>query len=113
MSTKQKYQDLTALAFEKTVIKGKASSILVFGADWSGNSEIMHSMMERVSEEFNSGILFYKVDVDESEDITSFFGVVNVPTTVMIKDGEVVEFMKGYVPAKKMRNKISEVYLEH
>ncbi|MFK7808216.1 MAG: thioredoxin family protein [Saprospiraceae bacterium] len=102
--------NLSSKVFETKIVKEKQPSVLVFGANWSGNSEMMDSLMERVSKEFEEDINFYKVDIEEQEDISAFLGVFNVPTTIMIKDGEVKEFIKGFLPAGKMRRKIEETY---
>ena len=106
------YKKITDDDFEKVVIEERKPSVLVFGAEWSGNSEIMDSMMERVSQEFNSEIHFFKVDLDEHSEISRFFGVHTVPTTILIKDGEVVDFIKGFIPAKKIRQKIKSNLIE-
>jgi len=103
---------MTEEIFEKEVIAKRKPSVLVFGAEWSGNSEMMSSMMERVSKEFDSTVQFYKVDLESQTAISKFFGVYTVPTTIMIKDGEVIEFIKGFIPARKVREKIKQIYLE-
>ena len=110
MTQSKKYRRITDTDFEQEVVVGRKPSILLFGAEWSGNSEMMDSMMERVSAEFNSGIKFYKVDLEEHVEISKFFGVYSVPTMIMLKEGEVVEFIKGFIPAKKVREKIKVVF---
>ena len=110
MSLFIKYKLLTNEIFRNTIIKEKASTILVFGAEWSGNAEIMDSMVERISREFSLNLLFFKVDIEKQTDIALFFGVVQVPTIVMLKDGEVIEFIKGFISASKLRNKIKLHY---
>jgi len=102
---------MTEDTFEKEVIIGRKPSVIVFGAEWSGNSEMMDSMIDRVSEEFTSDVKFYKVDLEKQPEISKFFGIYSVPTLVMLKDGEVVEFIKGFVSAKKVREKVKEIYL--
>ncbi len=106
-----KYKKITKQIFTEEVISQRQPSILVFGAEWSGNSEIIDSMMERLSEEFNSGIQFFKVDLEEQNDIAEFFGINSVPTTLLLKDGEVEDLIEGFIPAKKVRKKIQETFL--
>lgn len=107
------YKKITTQSFEKIVVAERQSAVLVFGAEWSGNSEIMDSMMERVSQEFDSSIQFFKVDLEEHNEISHFFGVHSIPTTVFMKDGEIVDLVKGFIPAKKVRKKIKATYLEN
>lgn len=102
---------MTEDVFEKEIIIGRKPSVIVFGAEWSGNSAMMDSMMERLSKEFTTGVHFYKVDLEKQPEISTFFGVHSVPTMVMLKDGEVVEFIEGFVPARKVREKIKEIYI--
>ncbi|MFK8007570.1 MAG: thioredoxin family protein [Saprospiraceae bacterium] len=105
-----KYKNITTQTFAEVVVAQRQPTVLVFGTQWSGNSEIVDSMMERVSQKFNSDIQFFKVDLEEQANISNFFGVHSVPTIVLIKDGEVVERIEGFIPAKKVQKKIKETY---
>ena len=90
MAKSKNYQKLSNLTFEKTVLEEKKSAVLVFGAAWSGNAEIMDSMMERISVEIGENIQFFKVDIDNHRELANFFGINTVPTTIMLKEGEVM-----------------------
>lgn len=107
------YKSITDSDFEEVVVTERRPAVLVFGAEWSGNSEIMYSMIERLSKEFNSEIHFFKVDLDKQIEISRFFGIQSVPTTILLKDGEVVDLIKGFIPAKKIRKKIKAVFIEN
>ncbi len=109
-SNKNKYKHLTANAFGN-VIKEKQPKILVFGAKWSGNTVIIDSIMERVSQQFSPEIQFFKVDIEVHKDVTNFFGVYSIPTIIMLKDGEVANSVKGFLPARKMSEIIKNTYL--
>ena len=110
MSNNNSYKSITQEAFQKTVIEGKMPSVLVFGAEWSGNAEIMNSMMGRISQEFDSDIHFYKVDIEKQPNIASFFGVTTIPITIMLKEGEVLGLVKGFTSANNIRKKIRSNY---
>ena len=101
------YRKLSTKDFEKIIIANRESAILVFGASWSGNSEIMDSMMERLSSEFSAYVSFYKIDIEEQKVISDFFNVHSVPTTVMVQKGEVIDMVRGFLPASKIRKKIN------
>lgn len=110
MSTTVAYRELSEKIFDQVIIEQKKPAVLVFGAEWSGNSEIMHSMMERVSQEFASQLDFYKVDLEKQAEISRFLGVSEVPTTIMLRDGEIVNLIRGFLPAGKMRKQIRNIY---
>lgn len=107
------YKKITTQAFAEVIGGPLKPSVLVFGAEWSGSAEIVDSMMERVSQEFNSGVEFFKVDLEEQTDISKFFKIQSVPTIILLKDGEVVEQIKGFIPAKKVRKKIKDIYFQN
>ncbi len=112
LSNRSPYKIITQEVFHKRIIEGKEPSILVFGAEWSGNSDIMNSMVGRISQEFGSNLHFYKVDVEKQPNIASFFGVSSIPTTIMLKDGEVLGLVKGFTSANKIRKKIKNNYAQ-
>lgn len=107
-----KFKKLSDMDFEKVIIREKKPAILVFGADWSGSSSMMDNIMERISEDLEAQIQIYRVDIEGQTDISNFFGIQTVPTTVMLKDGEVVDLIKGLIPASRMRSKIKEIFAE-
>jgi len=109
---KNTFKEITLEAFQKTVIEGKKPSILVFGAEWSGNAEIMNSMIGRISQEFTSEINFFEVDIEKHTSIASFFGVTSIPITIMLKEGEVLGLIKGFTSANNIRKKIKSNYSE-
>lgn len=109
MSDEQKYISLSNETFVKKVIAEKQPSVLLFAVSWSGNAEIMNSMMERISKDFKE-VYFYKVDIEEEPSIAEFFNIHNVPTILIIKEGEVLDLVKGFLSASKIKQKISELY---
>ncbi len=110
MTALNTYKEITKIAFQKTVIQEQAPSILVFGAEWSGNAEIMNSMMNRVSKEFNNNTHFFKVDIDKYPEIATFFNIKTIPTIIMLKKGEVLDLIRGFTSANKIRKKIKTNY---
>ena len=107
------YKRITTQTFEEIVVAQRKQSVLVFGAEWSGNSEIMDSVMERISQEFDSDINFFKVDVEKEKEIAHFFGIHAIPSTIVLRDGEVVDFIKGFISASKIRRKLKAVFAEN
>lgn len=59
-------------------------------------------VVSSVDEQLDS-VDFYSVDVDESSDLASKFGVQSIPTMVLIKDGEEADRSVGFVPEEKVK----------
>ena len=110
MLNEKKYITLSNKIFVRKVIAEKQPSVLLFGVSWSGNAEIMSSMMERISKEVTEEIYFYQVDIEKEPNIAAFFNVHKVPTVLIIKEGEVLALLKGFTPASKIKEKIAEIY---
>ncbi len=69
---------------EKT---NKENLVLVdFFATWCGPCKIMGPILENSREELD-GVDFYKIDVDENEETAKEFGVMSIPTIVLLKNG--------------------------
>ena len=65
---------------------------LYFSATWCGPCKAFGPIMDRVSA---SGIPVQKVDVDSQKNLVSQYQVGGVPTTILIKDGQVVNRFTG------------------
>ncbi len=111
MLNEQKYTTLSNETFVKKVIAEKQPSVLLFVVSWSGNAEIMSNIMKRISQEITEEIYFYKVDIEKEPSIAAFFNIYKVPTILIIREGEVLELLKGFLPASKIKRKISKAYL--
>ena len=57
-------------------------------------------------------IHFCKVDIEAEPETAKFFNVYHVPTVVMIKEGEVIDLIRGFLPASKMRKTISKIFVD-
>lgn len=97
--------------FMTSIIGDKKPSVLLFYAEWSGNAEIMDSMISRIQQEFPPRIAFYKVDIDEEQDLLEFYGIRTVPTIIMVKNAQICDFIKGLTSASNLRKKIKQAFL--
>ena len=80
---------------EESVNSGVA--IIDFYADWCGPCRRVAPIIEEIANEQQS-ITVCKVNVDENSALASRYGIVSIPTIVILKDGEEVERMVGYRP---------------
>lgn len=83
---------ITKENFEEVTKDGVA--IIKFGAKWCGPCRQMAPIMESVAGEDN-GVKFGDVDTDEQPELSQKFGIRSVPSTLVFKDGELVETLIG------------------
>ena len=65
--------------------------ILYFSAAWCGPCKMLGPIMESLSGQIN----YEKIDVDNNQDLSIQYGVRNVPTLVLVENGEAVGRLVG------------------
>ena len=85
---------LNSQSFEE-VIAGSQPVLVDFWATWCGPCRMIAPVIEQVAAEFEGRAVVGKVDVDEEPGLAQRFGVMSIPTLVVIKDGKVVEQAVG------------------
>ena len=70
------------------VIKNKDKKVLVdCYADWCGPCRMLSPIIDELAEEIDS-CEFYKLNVDEAENISREYGIMSIPTILIFKDGK-------------------------
>lgn len=69
-----------------------------FYADWCGPCKIMAPIFAEVEKDFEGKVEFKKIDVETNPAEAGKFGVMGIPTFVLIKDGEEVSRKVGAMP---------------
>ena len=72
--------------FEKEVIQSDGKVFIDFYADWCGPCRMMMPIVEELSEEVDSK--FVRINVDVNEEIARQFGVMSIPTFVVMEKGK-------------------------
>ena len=87
---------VTSENFEQ--VKNSDKTVLLdFYADWCGPCRMVGPLVEQLSEE-HPEYLICKVNVDDEPGLAAQFGVVSIPTLVVMRDGEVVKQSAGAKP---------------
>ncbi len=66
-------------------------SIVDFYATWCGPCRMFGEILEEIEEEIGDKVNILKVDVDENEGLSRKFGVLSIPTILIMKDGALQE----------------------
>ena len=87
-------QHFTSETFEKA-IAGDQAVLVDFWATWCGPCRMIAPVIEDVAAEFDGRAIVGKVDVDEEPGLAQRFGVMSIPTLIVLKDGKVAEQAVG------------------
>lgn len=74
--------------FEAEVVNSKEPVLIDFYADWCGPCKMQGPILEDLAEEMKN-VKICKIDVDKEQDIARQFGVMSIPTIMVMKNGEV------------------------
>lgn len=77
--------------------------VLDFSATWCGPCKKLAPTIKELAEEYDGKINVGLCDVDDCEDLSSKFGIRNVPTVIFVKNGEVVNKHVGAAPKKELQ----------
>ena len=80
--------------FQSEVLTSQKPVLLDFWANWCGPCMMVSPTIDQIAQE-NEDILVGKINVDEQPELTSTFGIVSIPTLVVIKDGRVASQVVG------------------
>ena len=101
---------ITDSNFSKVV--GENSLVLVdFFADWCMPCRMMAPIVEELAKEYAGKVLVGKINVDENPATANRFQVFSVPTLVIMKSGEEVDRIVGFVPKSQIEARLKK-YLE-
>ena len=87
---------ITDANFEELVNSGKPM-VLDFWAEWCGPCRMVVPLVEEIAEE-RSDIKVVKINVDEEQELAMQFGVMSIPTLVVMKNGKIVNQVTGARP---------------
>ena len=90
-------QALSSGDFVEKVEKGKGLVLVDFWAVWCPPCRALAPIIEQVSKEAKDAKV-YKVNIDEARDIAMRYQITSIPTTMLFKDGKVVEAFVGVAP---------------
>ncbi|MBM6896345.1 thioredoxin [Pseudoflavonifractor capillosus] len=92
-----KAMTITKENFDTEVLQASQSVLLDFWAEWCGPCRMLSPVIDQIAAE-RTDIKVGKVNVDEQPDLARQFGVMSIPTLVVMKNGEAVAQSVGVQP---------------
>lgn len=93
--------ELTPENFEAEAVKSDKPVLIDFWATWCGPCRMIAPIVEEIAEE-RDDIKVCKVNVDTAGEIAAQFGVMSIPTLILLENGKVKATSVGYKPKKEI-----------
>ena len=83
--------------FHNEVMNSEKKVLLDFWAPWCGPCRMVVPMVEEIAKE-RPDIKVAKINVDENPELASQFGIMSIPTLVVMENGKIVNQAMGARP---------------
>ena len=81
--------------FTKEVLEADKPVIVDFWAEWCGPCQSLMPLVEELSSEMADKVKVVKINIDESPEAPTKYGVRGIPTLMVFKNGEVADTKVG------------------
>ncbi len=96
----------TAENFDEEVMNSDVPVLVDFYADWCGPCRMMGPVVEALAGEYDGKAKVGKVNIDQQPDLAERFGVMSIPSFVIINNGRVVDRVMGAMPKEALEARL-------
>lgn len=97
---------ITKENFQREVVESDRPVLLDFWADWCGHCRAMTPVMDEIAQE-REDIKVGKINVDEQQELASQFGVMGIPSLVVMRNGQETDRAVGAQPKGRVLDMLS------
>jgi thioredoxin 1 len=99
-------KQITKSHLMKEVINNMTLSLVQFKTDWSGACQIISPVYEELAKSYKGAANFFSIDVEEEKGVDKDFGVMEIPTILFFRNGQVIDHVVGLIPKNVLIMKI-------
>ena len=99
--------DVTDSTWESTVLQSELPVLVDFWAEWCGPCRAMSPYVDKLAEELNGKLKVVKLNTQDNNEVPARYGIVSIPTFLLIKNGEVKKQIVGSQPYEKFKQLVS------
>ena len=101
--------DVTDNTWEDEVLNSDLPILVDFWAEWCGPCKMIAPTVHDLAEEYTGKLNVAKVDIDNSPEIATKYGIRSIPALIFFRDGKPVDQVIGALPKGALKKKIDSV----
>ena len=96
-------------AFDK-LITGDVPVLVDFWATWCGPCRMIAPILQEIADQYGDKVIVAKVDVDEQGELAQRFRIMNIPTLMLFKQGQLVDKAIGARPKAALEQMLEKAF---
>ena len=93
--------NVTKENFDKEVMQAEGTVLIDFWASWCGPCRMIAPAVEKIAEE-HPEVKVCKINIDDEQELAIKYGVMSIPTLMVVKNGEIVNTAVGLRPKEEI-----------
>ena len=97
---------ITTKELKKEVAENINLLLVHFQTEWNGTCQILASVYEDLAHTYKGNTKFFTIDAEKNKTAMHEYGVMEIPTILFLKNGEVIDYVSGLAPKNIIISKI-------
>lgn len=92
--------------FQSEVLDAETPVLVDFWAAWCQPCRMVAPILDKIADDQEGRLKIAKVDIDENRGVAMQYEVFSIPTMILFKGGQPVERLVGFMPERKILERV-------